>query len=254
MKKKNRDINIFSMSALDLFASAMGAFLLIAIMALPYYLKVNPDLIKQVKESEARAKQAEEQRSQCETERTRLESQNQTLSKENAQLKESQGRCEEERQRLEAQNDALEHSNSQCQKKLSKTFCVVTIKWKSSSKQDVDLHIIHGDREYYFNRLTYDSTAFLAVDSVGVKKGAEVWLHKELKAGKYKIVYVYYDGTAPVEVTGIVLTNSFTKDLPVKIMRNPSHIDEVLKDTTRKWVSVASIIVDENGQAKLEVD
>ncbi len=38
-RKKNREINIFSMSALDLFASALGAFILIAIIALPYYLK-----------------------------------------------------------------------------------------------------------------------------------------------------------------------------------------------------------------------
>ena len=29
MKSRNRDINIFSMSALDLFASAMGAFMLL---------------------------------------------------------------------------------------------------------------------------------------------------------------------------------------------------------------------------------
>lgn len=38
-RKKNRDINIFSMSALDLFASALGAFIIIAVIALPYYLK-----------------------------------------------------------------------------------------------------------------------------------------------------------------------------------------------------------------------
>jgi len=37
-RKRNREINIFSMSALDLFASALGAFILIAIIALPYYL------------------------------------------------------------------------------------------------------------------------------------------------------------------------------------------------------------------------
>ncbi|MGZ8942193.1 MAG: VWA domain-containing protein [Methylobacter sp.] len=38
-RKKNRDINIFSMSALDLFASALGAFIIISVIALPYYLK-----------------------------------------------------------------------------------------------------------------------------------------------------------------------------------------------------------------------
>ena len=47
-RRKNREINIFSISALDLFASAMGVFLLVAIVALPYYLKVDPDLVDQV--------------------------------------------------------------------------------------------------------------------------------------------------------------------------------------------------------------
>lgn len=39
MKSKNRDIQIFSLSALDLFASAMGAFVLLSVMLLPYYFK-----------------------------------------------------------------------------------------------------------------------------------------------------------------------------------------------------------------------
>lgn len=37
MKRRSRDINIFSMSALDLFASALGAFILIAIVVFPYF-------------------------------------------------------------------------------------------------------------------------------------------------------------------------------------------------------------------------
>ena len=49
MKRKNKEINIFSMSALDLFASALGAFILIAIIALPYYLKTDKSLIKEIR-------------------------------------------------------------------------------------------------------------------------------------------------------------------------------------------------------------
>ena len=37
MKRRNREISIFSMSALDLFASALGAFILIAIVMFPYF-------------------------------------------------------------------------------------------------------------------------------------------------------------------------------------------------------------------------
>ena len=37
MKRRSREISIFSMSALDLFASALGAFILIAIVVFPYF-------------------------------------------------------------------------------------------------------------------------------------------------------------------------------------------------------------------------
>ena len=39
MKRRSREVVIFSMSALDLFASALGAFILVTIVLLPYYLK-----------------------------------------------------------------------------------------------------------------------------------------------------------------------------------------------------------------------
>lgn len=37
MKVRSREVNVFSMSALDLFASAMGAFMFLAIIALPFF-------------------------------------------------------------------------------------------------------------------------------------------------------------------------------------------------------------------------
>ena len=37
MKRRSREISIFSMSALDLFASALGAFILLAIVVFPYF-------------------------------------------------------------------------------------------------------------------------------------------------------------------------------------------------------------------------
>ena len=37
MKRKMREVNVFSMSALDLFASALGAFILLAIIFMPFF-------------------------------------------------------------------------------------------------------------------------------------------------------------------------------------------------------------------------
>jgi len=36
-RRSSRNIEVFSMSAIDLFAAAMGAFALLAIILLPYY-------------------------------------------------------------------------------------------------------------------------------------------------------------------------------------------------------------------------
>ena len=37
MRRPNRDISIFSTSAVDLFASALGAFILLVMLLFPYY-------------------------------------------------------------------------------------------------------------------------------------------------------------------------------------------------------------------------
>jgi PHP family Zn ribbon phosphoesterase len=39
VKRKSRDIEVFSLSALDVFASAMGAFVVLSVMMFPYYYK-----------------------------------------------------------------------------------------------------------------------------------------------------------------------------------------------------------------------
>lgn len=45
MKLRSKEINIFSMSALDLFASAMGAFMLLSVMSLPFFPNLPPVVV-----------------------------------------------------------------------------------------------------------------------------------------------------------------------------------------------------------------
>lgn len=80
MRRRSREINIFSMSALDLFASALGAFILIAVVLFPYFpntgdskvrvAAVQAELEKEKEEHEA-TKQAV---SQCEADKQACES------------------------------------------------------------------------------------------------------------------------------------------------------------------------------------
>lgn len=217
MRRKNREINIFSISALDLFASAMGAFLLIAVMALPYYLKVDKDIIKKNKQLEKALKQVQSD----------LE-----------QTKQKLAQCEDVRKKQEKQAQKM-------QKELSKTFCDINMSWESSKEQDIDMYVIDPDgRSYAYNNRRYSgSDAMFTVDSKGVTKGAEVWITSELQSGEYKIYYRYYSGKGPLNVNGRVFTKSFTTDLPVVSMRTPSSEKRL----------IAVIKVDDSGNAVLDV-
>ena len=77
MRSRSREINVFSMSALDLFASALGAFILMSIVLMPYFLRTDPDAVQKLHSalSQAKAEQAEAERK------------NERLQKELAELK-----------------------------------------------------------------------------------------------------------------------------------------------------------------------
>ena len=284
MKKKNRDINIFSMSALDLFASAMGAFLLIAVMALPYYLKVDPDLVEEISQlkteivqNETKIATLQEELKKCREDGAEalreaqakieaLEEENKQLKEELAKAQQEAKQAQEEAQRAQAEASEAKQQAQQAeqkaaqaqeeareaqaradglQKKLSQTFCVVKMQWESSAPLDVDLHIIdYAGNEYSYSKQTYSGIdASLTVDAgvpTKVKKGAEVWVSKELKEGTYTIFYKHFSGNSSAKVTGSVFTKSFTEDLTTVTLR---------KGEKR---IIGKIKVDSEGQARLE--
>ncbi len=72
MRARRREINIFSMSALDLFASALGAFILIAVVLFPYFPNTgdSPERVADVKDKLAEV-QAELEKEKEEHEATK---------------------------------------------------------------------------------------------------------------------------------------------------------------------------------------
>ena len=58
MKTRSREVNVFSMSALDLFASALGAFILISIVLMPYFLRLDPEEVAQLRKDLERTQDA----------------------------------------------------------------------------------------------------------------------------------------------------------------------------------------------------
>ena len=59
MKFRNREINIFGMASLDLFASALGAFIVIAVVLMPYVLRPDPKEMERLEHNLAQARAAE---------------------------------------------------------------------------------------------------------------------------------------------------------------------------------------------------
>jgi len=74
MRRPKRGINIFSLSAMDLFASAMGAFVVIAVMLFPFYQKNSPTLAQAAEmaaETERLGKETERLQQQAKADGTR---------------------------------------------------------------------------------------------------------------------------------------------------------------------------------------
>ena len=88
MKRKSKEINIFSMSALDLFASALGAFILIAIVLFPYFPNIGSSP-EQVATLHAQLAEARQQLQARETELAQAQADLQELLESEKALKQS---------------------------------------------------------------------------------------------------------------------------------------------------------------------
>ncbi len=115
MKLRGREINIFSMSALDLFASGMGAFIVLAVMALPFFPNTgdSTERIENVKaaleevrrdrdEARRQRDQAERQRNDAERRRVAVTELTRQRNVAERQRNEAQQKLDEAQRQLEA--------------------------------------------------------------------------------------------------------------------------------------------------------
>ena len=92
MRARSRDINIFSMSALDLFASALGAFILIAVVLFPYFPNTGDSEVRVAEvQAQLAAVQAELEREQAE----------------HAATQQALSQCEEDKQACESELQSI---------------------------------------------------------------------------------------------------------------------------------------------------
>lgn len=196
MRRRNRELNVFSISALDLFASAMGAFILITLVTLPFYLNTDRDVMAQ----------------------------NEALKKENDAARK---KAEELAKKLEEKNKEAEKLKSM----LSQTYLVVLMKWETNA--DIDLWVVVPEgHEYSFKKHNRRNAqgrrqhfsnhdAELSLD-MRWGPGIEVWEMHSAKPGEYKVYFHHYpDDTGrrtrnPVNVSGTVFTRGGSRAIGVQ--------------------------------------
>ena len=126
MKKRSRELNIFSMSALDLFASALGAFILITIVLLPFFpnLDMSGQAKAELEQAQAELEQAkaklEQAKAQSEQEKAKLEREKAKLEQEKAKLERAKARAPKTKGQLEKRVEALQQELKQEKAKLER--------------------------------------------------------------------------------------------------------------------------------------
>ena len=188
MKRKSREISIFSMSALDLFASALGAFILIAVVIFPFF--PNTGTADQLDLDEAR-RQA-------------------------ASLKQELSEAEEALADASARERGLEEALEQERKR---KFLLVTISWQG--EHDVDLHIVDPrGNEYSYAARTHSGSVARFEEDTTRGPGNEVWLHPMVTPGEYRVYYhLYAQRGSTVTVRGSVVHSVDRDELRPQTLR-----------------------------------
>ena len=131
MKKRSRELNVFSISALDLFASAMGAFILITIVLIPFFPNID-DSAERIAEREAELEQEktklEKGKSQLEQERTKLEKGKSQLEQERTKLEKGKSQLEQEKSQVPQKNTQLEERVKALQREIDDTSVLLGIR------------------------------------------------------------------------------------------------------------------------------
>ncbi len=182
MRPRNREINIFNLSMLDVICGSLGTFILLMIILLPYYKKDNIDCQQEIKNADRRTQETERKLTSA----------------------------------REAARDA-EHRAARAEQMLTKTFLLVYIRW-STPNQDVDLHVVDpSGAEFFYQKKMFPGRAGELSEDSQVGPGNEVWEIKDAPSGRYQIyanLFARRGNTANPTVKGRIFFRDGSKPLP----------------------------------------
>lgn len=217
------------MSVLDMFASALGAFIMVSIILFPYY-RQQKDIESELAKTKAETTKSEQDLLAA---KQRVKSEEETRLRLHEQLRAAQTSTAALNQ---CRADAIA-----CRASLQKTFLIVSIEW--SERCDVDLYVKDPDNhEYYYHEKTFSgSDAELSLDMTD-GPGLEIWQTAVAKPGRYEISYKpLHRMDEHVSIRGVIIDRSARRDLPIKEMRCGSE-----------KTKIASLLVSSNGSVALQ--
>lgn len=122
MKKRSRELSIFSMSALDVFASALAAFILITIVLLPLFPNLNmltqttAELEQAKTELEQAKAELEQTKAELEQAKVKLKQAKAQSEQAKAQAAQAKAKLEQEKATLKQEKATLERAKAQAPK------------------------------------------------------------------------------------------------------------------------------------------
>ena len=229
MKPRNREINIFNLSMLDVISGAMGAFLIVMVILLPYYKKETIDYERELRESRSSEEAALKAAQAAEAAQHSAEA---SARKAEELVRTAQAEAQQNQQRAEA-----------AAQQLAKTFLLVHIQW-GTKLQDVDLHVVDpSGAEFYFERKTHPGrSGTLSVDSM-LGPGNEVWNNPSASPGDYQIFANLYNPRGVSDtptVTGSIIHRDGSTTLP------PLQLSKV-----QKKMLIATVTVHADGRVSV---
>ncbi|MCC6342041.1 MAG: hypothetical protein IT166_07580 [Bryobacterales bacterium] len=252
MKPKNKEVNIFNMSLLDILCGALGAFCFMMLVLFQYWKPESPyvkkakvdtaqleqklsDLMKQMKNMSNLSPEAVAQLQQMQRDFAALQSRMATLK---AQVQQSQAQAEAYRKQAD---DARKQT-----KKLEVRNPIVVGMSTLTRDHDVDLYVKDSKMEEADPRKQQGAKWPGDVFFNAVKgPSTDVWLMRDVPAGEYKIYYKFVGrngNPAPAQVGGYYMQYNSLIYLPVLTLNQEP-----------KAVYVGSIMVQQNYDSGFKV-
>lgn len=229
MRRRKGELTVFSIATLDVFASAMGVFMLIAVVLFPYYMK-NVDAI--AARDTARAQAAAARAASTEAQAAAAAA---IVAAQSAQ---------DDVERATREAAEMERRARAAESQLRQTFLLVLINWNTTD--DVDLHLRDPSGAWFsWERPRIQGRPGTLSEDVLRGPGNEVWQVDSASPGRYVVCVNRFHSrtTGAVRVRGSV----YHQDGRIAL-------NEVMLTSggASRTLPMAVIAVDDDGKVRLQ--